>query len=127
MKVAFTSTNGKTINIGFGKSYLFQVWDINAEGASKCPSVGVIATHRSKEENSLARVNAVANCVLVCTLEMGDSTTAKLVTRGIHPLKTRSEISIQEMIEKLQTMLKSNPPPWMRRTLGKMPSSGLSS
>jgi nitrogen fixation protein NifX len=121
MRVAFTSTDGKTINQGFGKTSIFQIWEIGPEQAVPCAFSGAVTTIRSKEESCNARVNAVAGCDMVCTLDAGDGSMAKLVSRGIYPLRTREEVPITEMIGKLQCVLRNNPPPWMKRTIGAFP------
>ncbi|WP_321531488.1 NifB/NifX family molybdenum-iron cluster-binding protein [uncultured Desulfuromonas sp.] len=115
MRVAFSSSNGRNVDIGFDQSCQFQIWDITLDGIQRCPCVDALVNHTSEEQNTIARLSAIAHCDLVCAMDIGENTMARLVNRGIHPLCTSHEIPIFELVEKLQTMLRTNRSPWLKR------------
>jgi len=49
----------------------------------------------------------------------GGPAAAKLVAQKIHPMKTNCEVGLKETVEKLQEVLRSNPPPWIRKAMNK--------
>jgi nitrogen fixation protein NifX len=119
MKVAFTSTDGKTVDLHFGQASEYWIWEIGAERAELLGRVSPLVTEGEDEEDrTRARANAVAGCAIVYTQQIGSPAAAKLVARRIHPLKTGGEAPIAEVIAKLQEVLKGNPPPWLRKAMG---------
>ena len=56
--------------------------------------------------------------------ESEDRPAAKVVARKIHPMKTGSEVRVEEIVGKLQEVLRGTPPPWLRKAMnkGSMPS-----
>ena len=119
MKVAFTSTNGEMINEHFGQSNAFQVWEIGPDEARFLTRVGAIATSGDEEDRIAARANAIADCAIVYTMQIGGPAAAKLIAKKIHPMKTGTEVPVAEIVGKLQEVLRGNPPPWLRKAMNK--------
>jgi nitrogen fixation protein NifX len=119
MKVAFTSTTGEMIDQHFGQSTSFQVWEIGPEEASYVETVSVGQHGGDEEDRIAARANALADCAIVYTMQIGGPAAAKLVARKIHPMKTNTEAPVAEVVARLQEVLKGNPPPWLRKALNK--------
>lgn len=119
MKIAFTSTTGEIIDEHFGQSTCFHVWEIGPDEARFLTKVGAITTCEDEEDRIAARANAIADCAIVYTMQIGGPAAAKLVARRIHPMKTGTEVPVAEIIGKLQEVLKGNPPPWLRKAMNK--------
>ena len=119
MKVAFTSSSGETIDQHFGQCQNFHVWEIGPDEASQAAVICGITTEGDEEDRISARANALADCAIVYTMQIGGPAAAKLVARKIHPMKTNTEVPIAEMVSKLQEVLRGNPPPWLRKALNK--------
>jgi nitrogen fixation protein NifX len=124
MKVAFTSTDGKTIDLHFGQASEYWIWDVGPERAEPLGRVSPLVTEGApgealdEEDRTRARANAVAGCAIVYTQQIGGPAAAKLVARRVHPMKTGGEVPIADVIAKLQEVLKGNPPPWLRKAMG---------
>jgi nitrogen fixation protein NifX len=136
MKVAFTSTDGKTIDLHFGQASEYWIWEVGPERAELLGRVSPLLTEGApqgtpnkeggcaamsdldEEDRTRARANAVAECAIVYAQQIGGPAAAKLVARRIHPMKTGGEAPIAEAIAKLQEVLKGNPPPWLRKAVG---------
>jgi nitrogen fixation protein NifX len=123
MKVAFTSSSGERIDQHFGQTSHFDVWDVGPEGAAFVERVSAITTATDEEDKTNARASAIAGCAIVYTVQIGGPAAAKLVARRIHPMKTGAEVPVSEVIEKLQGVLRGNPPPWLRKAMngGRLP------
>jgi nitrogen fixation protein NifX len=119
MKVAFTSTNGELIDEHFGQSTGFHVWEIGPDEAHFLNKVVAIATGGDEEDRIAARANAITDCAIVYTMQIGGPAAAKLVAKKIHPMKTGIEVPIAEIVGKLQEVLRGNPPPWLRKAMHK--------
>ena len=118
MKVAFTSSDGKTVDQHFGMATEYHVWEVSPDAAEPLVIVSPLVTDGDEEDRTTARANAVAGCAIVCTQQIGGPAAAKLVARRIHPMKTGGEVPIAEMVSKLQQVLKGSPPPWLRKAMG---------
>lgn len=116
MKIAFTSTDGTTVDSHFGNAESFYLWDIGKQEARPLGRV-TVASSEGQEDRILARANALAGCALVCTVQIGGPAAAKLAARHIHPLKTPEATPIAQVIDRLQAVLRGTPPPWLRRSL----------
>src|SRR5919205_633123 len=111
MKVAFTSSDGTTIDQHFGMAGSFYVYDVGPETAELVGKVSAITTTDDEEDRIAARACAIADCAIVYTVQIGGPAAAKLVARRIHPMKTGAEVPVAEAIRRLQGVLKGNPPP----------------
>jgi nitrogen fixation protein NifX len=136
MKVAFTSTDGKTIDLHFGQASEYWIWEVGADSAELLGRVSPLITEGApqgapskdrgfaaeseidEEDRTRARANAVSGCAIVYTQQIGGPAAAKLVARRIHPMKTGGDVPIADAIAKLQEVLKGNPPPWLRKAMG---------
>ncbi len=121
MKVAFTSSDGKTIDQHFGMAAEYCIWEIGPDRAGFLTKVSPLITEGAdldEEDRTAARANAVSECAIVYTVQIGGPAAAKLVARKIHPMKTGGEVPIAEIVSKLQQVLKGTPPPWLRKAMG---------
>jgi len=119
MKVAFTTRTGEIIDQHFGMAEDFKVWEIGPEEAHFLETVAV-RTHEDDEEDKIAaRAEILKDCAIVYTMQIGGPAAAKLVARKIHPMKTNAEVPVDEIVGKLQEVLKGNPPPWLRKAMNK--------
>ena len=119
MKVAFTSKTGEMIDLHFGQAESFRIWEIGPEEACFMETVRVEEHGDDEEDRISARANILSDCAIVYTMKIGGPAAAKLVARKIHPMKTNSEVSLKETVERLQEVLRSNPPPWLRKAMNK--------
>jgi nitrogen fixation protein NifX len=119
MKVAFTSTSGEMIDQHFGMSDSFCVWEIGPEDAHFVETVQVVKAGDDEEDRISSRVAVLTDCAIVYTMQIGGPAAAKVVANKIHPMKTGKETSIAEIVEKLQEVLRGNPPPWLRKAMNK--------
>ena len=119
MRVAFTSSTGVMIDQHFGQCQNFQIWEIGPDEAKQVTTVSSISTEGDEEDRITARAQALADCAIVYTLQIGGPAAAKLVAKRIHPMKTTTEVPVAEIVGKLQEVLRGNPPPWLRKALHK--------
>ncbi|KAA0891828.1 nitrogen fixation protein NifX [Oryzomonas rubra] len=119
MKIAFTTSTGEMIDQHFGQCQSFHIWEVGPDEAEFLTTVSAITTAEDEEDRIMARASAIADCAIVYTMQIGGPAAAKLVAKKIHPMKTGSEVSLKETVERLQEVLRGNPPPWIRKAMNK--------
>ena len=122
MKVAFTSSDGRTIDEHFGMARQFWIWDVGPERAEPVGTIHALDVSEDEEDRIAARASAIAGCAIVYTVRIGGPAAAKLVARRIHPMKTGADVPIDEVVGKLQEVLRGKPPPWLRKAMAPEPS-----
>lgn len=119
MKIAFTSSNGEMIDMHFGQADTFYVWEVGPDKAEFLETIAVGESGSDEEDRIAARADLLTDCAIVYTMQIGGPAAAKLVARKIQPMKTNTEASLPETVEKIQEVLKNNPPPWLRKAMNK--------
>ncbi|MEI1378211.1 nitrogen fixation protein NifX [Nostoc sp. UHCC 0926] len=126
MKIAFTTSDRIHINTHFGGSEEIDVYEISDEGYH---FVETIKFHYEiKEENNESKlapkIEALGDCTIIYVLAIGGSAAARLIKKGVTPVKARSEEDeISQVLTKLVKTLKGNPPPWLRKALQQKPAN----
>ncbi|MCX8028342.1 MAG: nitrogen fixation protein NifX [Thermodesulfovibrionales bacterium] len=128
MKVAFATTDEKTINEHFGRAGKFVVYSLTPERYDFL-EVRVFADGRDKEieetkgmgsihdERVEAKVDRLSDCKIIYLTEIGGPSAARLVRRGMMPIKVKEGVGIEESLIKLQETLKTSPPPWLKKAM----------
>ncbi|MDA8098948.1 MAG: nitrogen fixation protein NifX [Nitrospiraceae bacterium] len=130
MKIAFATTDGTHVDEHFGRAGMFAVYDLTTEGSrlvemrkfSEGQDTTVTSTKNQGQAHDDAvqsKVDRLADCRIVCLTEIGGPSAARLVKKGIMPLKVKETVLIAEELAKLQETVKHNPPPWLRKALKK--------
>jgi len=119
MKVAFASTDKVHIDEHFGQAEAFCLWNIGPDAAAFCGVVQVKPdTEAGHSDDKIeARAAALADCALVYVAEIGGPAAARLVAKRIHPIKSKDQEPITVVVEKLQEVLRNNPPPWLKKAM----------
>jgi len=128
MKVAFATTDGKTIDEHFGRAGLFAVYEVTMDGSSFSElrqfadgvDSGVVNTKNMGQVHDdavQAKVDRLADCKLIYLTEIGGPSAARLVQKGIMPMKVKEPTAIGQALNQLGESLKKSPPPWLRKAL----------
>lgn len=130
MKIAFATTDGISIDEHFGRAGMFAVYDITehghiflemrkfSEGRDREieETKGMGAIHDDLVQRKVERL---ADCRIIYLTEIGGPSVARLVKKGIMPIKVREDVSIEASLGKLVKTLGTAPPPWLRKALAK--------
>jgi len=117
MKVAFASNDNHHIDQHFGWAEKFAIWEIGPEQGRFSGMVQVQPTGDDTEDKIEARLDALKDCSIIYVTQIGGPAAAKLVARKMHPIKSKKEETIPEVVEKLRQVLQGNPPPWLRKAM----------
>ena len=128
MKIAFATTDGTHVNEHFGRAGMFAVYDLTTEGSRLVEmrkfSEGVdTAITSTKDKGQVhddaveSKVERLADCRIVCLTEIGGPSAARLIKKGIMPLKVKEPALIVDELAKLLETVKRNPSPWLRKAM----------
>jgi len=117
MLVAFSTSNGAYVDMNLLDSSEFSVWDINSDEAYYVSRVSV--EHRDGQrwyDKASARAEALRHCSIVCAAEISGPAAARLISHGVHPMKTWVAVPVEDVITRLQEVLRGSPAPWITKT-----------
>lgn len=129
MKVAFATTRGTTVDEHFGRASAFSVWEVKPEGSAFVElrrvaegdlDTEVVVTRGMGElhdEAIASKIDKLADCKIVYFTEIGGPSAAKLVRRGMMPLKAAPSTDIDGLVADLETTVRERPTPWMKKAL----------
>jgi len=63
------------------------------------------------------KVERLADCKIIYLTEIGGPSAARLIKKGIMPIKVKDVVTIQESLDKLLETVRTSPPPWLRKVL----------
>jgi len=124
MKVAFSSSTGAHVDGNFRTSSSFSVWDIGPRESYYVTTRFIKAAGVSEDDRIALRAEAVRDCAIVCARQINGPSAAKLVNRSVHPMKTGTNVPIETIIGKLQSVLDGTPPPWLKQRRDEVIISG---
>ncbi|MFN6538628.1 MAG: nitrogen fixation protein NifX [Nostoc sp. EkiNYC01] len=126
MKIAFTTSDRVHINAHFGWARLIDVYEISDEGYQFLETLNFEGDLKEdgNEDKITPKLDALVDCTIVYVTAIGGSAAARLIKKGVTPVKARSEQEeISEVLNKLVQTLKGNPPPWLRKALQQKPAN----
>ena len=130
MKVAFATIDGKNVDEHFGRAGMFAIYEITDHACNfvemrKFADGVDMTVVDTKDRGALhdraveSKVDRLADCKLVYVTEIGGPSAARLVKKGIMPMKMKDAVSIDSALRQLGEMIRKSPPPWIRKALGK--------
>ncbi|MBD2595071.1 nitrogen fixation protein NifX [Nostoc spongiaeforme FACHB-130] len=120
MKIAFTTSDHIHVNAHFGWAREIDVYEIDAEGYQFLQTLNFEGELKEdgNEDKITPKLDALVDCAIVYVTAIGGTAAAKLIKKGVTPVKARTEEEkIEELLTKLVQTLKGNPPPWLRKAL----------
>lgn len=113
VKVAFFTNDLKNIDAHFGSGEQFAVYDVAAEGFALS---GVVSTGEERTEGRVELLQNEHVDIMYC-VEIGPAAAAKVVNGKIFPIKYKEVVNIEAELTKLQSMIATNPPPFIKKIL----------
>ncbi len=130
MKIAFATTDEKNINEHFGRSGKFAIYELSKDGY-RFLEVRTFAEGEDRaitetrdmgevhESRVRSKVDRLADCKIIYLTEIGGPSAARLVQKGIMPLKMKEVTPIEGALKQLLASVQKTPPPWLRKAMNK--------
>ena len=124
IRVAITSQDGDYIDSQFSLCKRFYIYQVSAQ-QHKLIAIRFAETEQplKSEKKQSYRAGLIKDCQVLYSLSIGGPATAKIIKQGVHPIKLSDTSSINNIIEQLQYVLSTSPPPWLAKTMGLAKSS----
>ncbi|MEZ5584046.1 MAG: nitrogen fixation protein NifX [Candidatus Competibacteraceae bacterium] len=122
IRVAFASNTGALLDGHFGSCRRFLIYQVSTT-ESRLIAVRPVEepADLSRDDRQAYRVSLVKDCQILYVASIGGPPAGRVINAGVYPLKHPEEVAVQELLNRLQTMLAGNPPPWLAKILGAEP------
>jgi nitrogen fixation protein NifX len=124
MRVAFATQDRTHVDAHFASARNFLVYDIGPDQHTFLEAVqfdnvsSEEGRHQEDGDDRLAtKIGALQGCALLFCKAIGGPAAARVIRANVHPIKLPEPEPIAQVIERVRTMLKTNPPPWLRKAL----------
>lgn len=122
LKTAFATSDGVHVNQHFGWCRRFDVYEVSPDGCRFLESRKLAPAGEDEDDKIQSRLNAVLDCAMIYVASIGGTAAARVINARIHPVKVKETEEIAGVLARLQGVLAGNPPPWLRKLLGKADS-----
>ncbi len=121
MKVAFATQDLERVDAHFGWAKNIAIYDLTADSYSFIESVAFAGDLQEdgNEDKLQPKLEAIKDCSILYVAAIGGSGAARVVAQNIHPMKVPQPEKISDLLDKLQVVLRGNPPPWLRKVMSK--------
>jgi len=128
MKIAFATTDGVNVDEHFGRAGMFAVYQLTADGycfieMRKFADGRDLAIEETKgmgqahDDRVESKVEKLKDCKIVYLTEIGGPSAARLVKKGMMPIKVKEIVTIEESLKRLLETIQKSPPPWLRKAM----------
>lgn len=125
LRIAIATQDLKRLDAHFGSARRFAIYDVTANSSHFVSAVAFddVSDEQGKHKDDgddriTPKVDALAGVNLLFVRAIGGPAAAKVVRAKIHPIKIADPQPIEDVIARVQTMLRGTPPPWLRKVLG---------
>ncbi len=121
MKVAFATQDLQRVDAHFGWAKSIAIYEVSPNGHRFVEAVefaGDLAED-GNEDKLGPKIEAIRDCAILYVAAIGGSGAARVVAANVHPVKVKEPEPIVDLLDKMQAVLRGNPPPWLRKALRK--------
>ncbi len=121
MKIAFATQDMKRVDAHFGWAKNIAIYEIGPEGHEFVEAIEFDGDLKEdgNEDKLAPKIDAIKDCAILYVAAIGGSGAARVVATNIHPMKVSQPEAIDDLLLKLEEVLKGSPPPWLRKALSK--------
>lgn len=117
IRVAIASNSGEKLDGHFGSCLRFLIYQVGKESMQLVDVRSALEADLAEDKNQY-RADLIKDCQVMYVVSIGGPAAAKVVRAGIYPMKVNEGGTAQEVLEKLQAVMKASPPPWLAKILG---------
>jgi len=120
LRVAFATSNMKTVDQHFGSAKSVAVFGINPESAIllEVAEFGRVSDDGTEDKLS-DKLEVLKGCAAVYSQAVGSSAMQKLLQAGIQPIKISEGANIQALLSALQEEMRIGPSKWLAKAISK--------
>jgi len=119
IRVAIASNNGEKLDGHFGSCARFLIYQVSPDEIRLIEIASMATSPNKSDDKNTYRAEQVKDCDVLYVVSIGGPAAAKVVKQDIHPVKVPHGGEAGEVLAELQSILKTNPPPWLAKVMGK--------
>jgi nitrogen fixation protein NifX len=121
MKIAFATQDMKRVDAHFGWAKNIAIYEIGPDGHEFVEAIEFDGDLKEdgNEDKLAPKIDAIRDCAILYVAAIGGSGAARVVAANIHPMKVNQPEAIDDLLLKLEEVLRGTPPPWLRKALSK--------
>lgn len=117
IRIALASNSGTRMDGHFGSCLRFLVYQVSKDARKLIAIRSTMGADEAEDRNAF-RAELIKDCQVLYVVSIGGPAAAKVIKAGIYPIKLPEETEAEAVIDKFQTMLNNNPPPWLAKAMG---------
>jgi len=124
MRVAVATQDRVTADGHFASARVFMFFNVTRDSVELVDDVsfdvvtdeeGSRSGPEGGEDRLGAKLDAIRGSALMFITAIGGPAAARVVRNNVHPIKLTAPEPIDQVLARIQTMLRGNPPPWLRK------------
>lgn len=117
IRVAIASNNDELLDGHFGSCQRYLVYQVSATDLKLIAIRSALGAELSGDKNGF-RVSLIQDCHVLYIVSVGGPAAAKVIKAGIYPLKVGEGKPARTVLNDLQQIIATAPPPWLAKILG---------
>jgi len=124
MRIAVATQDRQRVDAHFASAKTFMFFDVSSEGHTFLEAIQFDTVsdqsgqHQEDGEDRLAaKIGALEGSAMLFVRAIGGPAAARVIRAKVHPVKLPVDEPIADVIERIRSVLKGTPPPWMRKIL----------
>lgn len=119
IRVAIASKCGLQVDAQFSTGQYYYIYQVSAQ-EHRLIDIRVADTGQltKAEHKQRYRAELIQDCQVLYSQAIGAAAASKVIKQGVHPIKLSGLENIADIIEQLQYVLLTSPPPWLAKTMG---------
>ncbi|WP_172148994.1 dinitrogenase iron-molybdenum cofactor biosynthesis protein [Pseudomonas tumuqii] len=117
VRIACASDQGECLDGSFGRCARYLIYQVSPS-SSRLIDLREPGSLAADEDRHARRASLLQDCQLLYTLSIGGPAAAKVIRAGVHPVKVAGPMPARAIVEELQRVLASAPPPWLAKVMG---------
>jgi nitrogen fixation protein NifX len=117
LRVAIASNTDEQLDGHFGSCTRYLVYQVSPEEIRLIDARSAAKANQSEDKNGY-RVSLIQDCHVLYIVSVGGPAAAKVIKAGIYPMKMVDGGPARSILQDLQKIMTTSPPPWMAKILG---------
>lgn len=117
IRIAVASNTDEELDGHFGSCLRYLIYQLSDQEIRLIDIRSAEAANDSEDKNAF-RVNLIKDCHVLYIVSVGGPAAAKVIKAGIYPMKILEGGQARAILEQLQKVINTSPPPWLAKILG---------
>jgi nitrogen fixation protein NifX len=117
IRIAVASNNDEELDGHFGSCLRYLIYQLSASEL-KLVDIRSASGSNAAEDKNAFRVDLLKDCQVLYVVSIGGPAAAKVIKANIYPMKVDKGGQAREILQGLQKVINTSPPPWLAKALG---------